>query len=101
MMFDYSLTEKTSMIDKFFESKNHLKLLVIPKKLKHKYLCLLWIRDLFKPNKIYSEIEVNHVLMDVYEDYVLIRRMLIDYNLLERAKDGSAYWVKKDEKVKT
>ena len=31
----------------------------------------------------------------MYEDYVHIRRYLIEYGFLDRKADGSAYWVKK------
>lgn len=92
-MFVYTEEEKASMIDKFFQSKERLVLKDFPKKLKHRYLCLLWIQTLFEPKKMYTEKDINKILMNVYEDYVMIRRYLVDYQLLSRERDGSLYWV--------
>ncbi|WP_430073804.1 DUF2087 domain-containing protein [Priestia aryabhattai] len=47
----------------------------------------------FKKNTYYTEKEVNEVLKGVYEDFVMIRRYLIDYKLLNRNKEGTKYWV--------
>ena len=95
-MFEYTIEEKNAVIDKFFISRNNLKLLIFPKKQKHKYLCFLWIQSLFVKKRYYTEKEVNIILKDVYQDYVMIRRYLVDYGLLEREKDGSRYWKNKD-----
>lgn len=92
-MFEYTNEEKESMIDKFFISRDDLKFKSFPKKQKHKYLCLLWVKTLFEENTFYTEKEVNHILEDVYKDYVMIRRYLVDYQLLNREMDGSRYWV--------
>ncbi|MGE4571586.1 MAG: DUF2087 domain-containing protein [Candidatus Izemoplasmatales bacterium] len=92
-MFDYSLQEKEEVLNKFFIDKDKLTLIRFPKKLKQKYLCLLWIITLFDTNKAYSEKEVNQILEPVLDDYVMIRRYLVDYGLLKRELDGSKYWV--------
>ena len=42
----------------------------------------------------YSEVQVNEILKDIYPDYVTLRRYLIEYDYLERTRDGSAYWKK-------
>lgn len=39
--------------------------------------------------------EVNEILRPVYDDFVLLRRYLIDYKFLTREKDGSCYYVNK------
>ena len=49
----------------------------------------------FDENKKYSEAEVNEILKPVYDDFVLLRRYLIDYKFLMREKDGSSYCVNK------
>ncbi|WP_203247188.1 DUF2087 domain-containing protein [Sporosarcina beigongshangi] len=46
---------------------------------------------LFNPKKVYTEKEVNKVLVEVYEDYMLLRRELIDRGLLTRNSEGSEY----------
>lgn len=53
------------------------------------------ITTLFDENKKYSEVEVNEILRPVYDDFVLLRRYLIDYKFLTREKDGSCYYVNK------
>lgn len=53
------------------------------------------IATLFDENKKYSEVEVNEILKPVYDDFVLLRRYLIDYKFLTREKDGSCYYVNK------
>ena len=93
-MFDYTMEEKNAVIDKFFHTGDTLSLIRFPKKLKQKYLCLLWVIDLFDHDKQYTEKEVNHILKPVYGDYVMLRRYLVDFNLMDRKKDGSLYWPK-------
>jgi hypothetical protein len=91
-MFDFQPSEKKEVLEKYFNQEDGLSLVLFPKKQKQKYLCLLWIKDLFSPGKIYTEREVNEILKKVYPDFVMIRRYLIDYHLLYRKADGSSYW---------
>lgn len=91
-MFDFQPSEKQEVLEKYFNQENGLSLVLFPKKQKQKYLCLLWIKDLFALGKIYTEKEVNEILRKVYPDFVMIRRYLIDYRLLCRKTDGSSYW---------
>lgn len=63
-----------------------------PKKQKDKLVILNRLSGLFEAGRTYSEPEVNAVLMPVHDDYVTIRRYLIEYNFLDRKADGSAYW---------
>ena len=44
----------------------------------------------------YTEKEINHKLVNYYEDYALLRRYLVDFGLLERSKDCSVYIRKQD-----
>ncbi len=44
----------------------------------------------FIPGVRYTELEVNRELMAVYDDYVTLRRGLIDFGLMDRA--GGQYW---------
>jgi DNA-binding HxlR family transcriptional regulator len=47
----------------------------------------------FEPEKQYTERDVNVILEEIYEqDYVTLRRYLVDYGYLDRSRDGSAYW---------
>lgn len=49
----------------------------------------------FEANQQYSEKEVNAIIQAIilFEDYVLIRRELIDFGYLGRTNDGRAYWL--------
>jgi hypothetical protein len=62
-----------------------------PKKQKEKLVILDRIALCFETGKEYAEKEVNSILSGMTEDYVTIRRYLIDYGLLERQPGGTAY----------
>ncbi|GAB1810124.1 DUF2087 domain-containing protein [Priestia megaterium] len=69
------------------------RLIQIPKKEKKRVIILLYISRKFQKNTYYTEKEVNEILKSVFEDFVMIRRYLIDYKLLNRNKEGTKYWV--------
>ncbi|WP_176586222.1 DUF2087 domain-containing protein [Priestia megaterium] len=69
------------------------RLIQIPKKEKKRAVILLYISRKFQKNTYYTEKEVNEILKDLFEDFVMIRRYLIDYKLLNRNKEGTKYWV--------
>lgn len=92
-MFAYTETEKQEVLEKYFEITDSFSLMIFPKKQKLKYLCLLWIQTQFKKGTEYSEKKVNEILKDIYPDYVMLRRYLVDYGLLFRELDGSKYWI--------
>lgn len=91
-MFEYTNEELQIVKEKYFLNTDSLILRQFPKKLKLKYLCLVWIQDVFEKDTVYTEKEVNQILDQVYPDYVTIRRFLIDYGFLDRKSDGSSYW---------
>jgi hypothetical protein len=47
----------------------------------------------FEPGQFYTEPEVNEILVELFDDHVFARRLLISWNLLERTLDGSSYWL--------
>ncbi len=63
-----------------------------PKRQKEKLVLLRRIAELFEPVRRYKEKEVNAILLPVWDDYVTIRRYLIEYRFLDRKPDGSEYW---------
>ncbi|MFS0619182.1 DUF2087 domain-containing protein [Priestia megaterium] len=69
------------------------RLIQIPKKEKKRVIILLYISRKFQKNTYYTEKEVNEILKDVFEDFVMIRRYLIDYKFLNRNKEGTKYRV--------
>jgi hypothetical protein len=48
---------------------------------------------LFEPGKQYTETEVNILLMQLFEDHVFARRMMIENQILDRTANGSSYWL--------
>jgi hypothetical protein len=63
---------------------------------KHKKLLVIirWLATLFEPDRMYSEGEVNAVLKPIYaEDYISLRRDLVDLGYLRRERGGGKYWL--------
>lgn len=81
--------EKSDMLKKYFDGK---KLLHFPKKQKIKLILLQHISGMFEAEKIYSEKEVNEIIKIAFDDYVTIRRYLIEYSFMDRKRDGTQYW---------
>lgn len=48
---------------------------------------------LFEPGRQYTETEINILLMQLFEDHVFARRMMIENGILDRTANGSSYWV--------
>ena len=70
------------------------KLTRIPGKLKKANVIVKWLATLFRPGPVYSEADVNTIIKSVYaEDYVSLRRDLVDYGYLKREGGGAKYWV--------
>lgn len=76
-------------IDKFFCGDV---LICYPRKIAMKYMVLEKIVKNFEPGKKYTEKEVNDILKKVYDDYILLRRSLVESCLLCRTEDGRQYW---------
>lgn len=75
-----------------FESLEPLKLRVFSAKEKRKVVALTKIVEQFEPGRTYTEKEVNGILRDIFDDYVTLRRYLIEYGFLERTRDCRTYW---------
>lgn len=93
----YNVTneEKEEILKKYFPEGIKSPLIKFPPKEKQRLVVLREITQLLKHDQIYTEKEINQILENVYYDYVLIRRYLIEYGLLDRKMDGSQYWVVK------
>ena len=64
----------------------------LPGKQKKMSVILRWLATLFQPDRLYIEAEVNAVLKAVYaEDYISLRRDLVDMGYLRRDRAGSKY----------
>ena len=93
----YAVTEEEQkeITKKFLPEGLHGRLKKFPPKEKQRLIILREITGLFEKDRIYPEKEINQILEAIYDDYVLIRRYLIEYGFLERKSDGSQYWLKK------
>ncbi len=66
----------------------------LPSKQKKRNIILRWLATQFRPDRHYAEAEVNEVIKAVYEnDYVALRRDLIDMGYLRRERGGGDYWL--------
>lgn len=86
--------ENEKILKSYFDTEGKLKLL--PNKEKKKLVILNYLIDRFEKEKEYTEKEVNEILKPFFDDYVYLRRSLIDYRLLNRKDDGRAYWVEQE-----
>lgn len=71
-------------------------LVSIPKKESYKRIMLLWAVSFFELNTSYTELQVNRVLSQLYPDYAVLRRYLVDYGFLLRDERGLTYEVNRD-----
>jgi len=90
-MFEFSALDKEKVLSGYFTSLDPLKLREFPAKQKRKYIVLSIIADTI-PEKTFSEMELNFILSEIHDDFVTIRRALIDYRFMERTRDGKSYW---------
>ena len=78
-----------------FLSLEPLRLKNFPAKEKKKIVVLVEIAGQFRRDVSYTEKEVNALLAEIYpEDYVTLRRYLIEYGFMDRTQNGSAYWLR-------
>lgn len=92
----YGITEdkRRKTIETYFDGKTGA-LRQFPAREKKKIIVLNEIVKNFKPGQAYSEKEVNRILQRIFEeDYVSLRRYLIEYGFMERSDDCRVYRVK-------
>jgi predicted transcriptional regulator len=65
----------------------------IPTKRKKFEAILRYVVRAFEPGKRYTEKEVSEILGQFNKDTAVLRRGLVDYQMMAREPDGSAYWV--------
>lgn len=58
-----------------------------------KIVVLKMITTLFDVNKQYTEEQVKEILKPVYDDFVLLKRYIVDCHFLCCEKDGNCYFV--------
>lgn len=66
------------------------RLVRFPAKYSKQLVVLDRLSTLFEPGRTYEEVEVNRILMAVHDDYVTLRRALVDGEFLDR--EFGYYW---------
>ncbi len=93
----YAMTveEYESVLKQYFPDGPDGQLNAFPRKEKRKVAVLRHIASRLERGTKYTEKEMNELLKQAWaEDYVLLRRYLIEYGFVDRKDDCSAYWVK-------
>lgn len=87
--------ERDKILEKYFIFRPSLKLKTFKMKEKNRIVVLGKIVECFETGQRYTESKVNEILSRIYEnDYVAVRRSLIEYGFMERQDNGKAYWIK-------
>jgi hypothetical protein len=66
------------------------RLTTIPAQRKKRLLVLRYLAEQFKPGERYPEADVNWILGRFHPDYALLRRLLVDEELMRR--QAGIYW---------
>lgn len=92
----YAITEKEreEVISRYLPEGIHGKVKEFPRKEKRKLIILSEIIQRFQRDHKYTEKEVNEILKTAFDDFVTLRRYMIEYGFMGREQDGSYYWVK-------
>ena len=74
----------------------------IPAPNKTKKPVLAYLTDKFEVQRKYTEKEVNEIISKwhTFNDYFILRRLLVDHNFFERTSNGAQYWVVENEEEK-
>ncbi len=86
--------ERQTILQNVFISLEPLKLKVFSKKEKKKIVILGRVAEEFQTGVRYTEPQVNDILLEIWDDFVTMRRYLVEYGFMDRTRDGSAYWKK-------
>lgn len=91
------MSHKNVNISAFLDDTGRIKQIPVPNRTK--VPVLKYLAEKFEPGRDYSEKEVNRIIdvWHTFNDYFILRRLLIDYNLLGRVPDGTRYWVVEEE----
>lgn len=93
--YKVTVEESEQILKKYFPNGLDGALKTFVLKEKSKLVVLRHIATKFAQDKIYTEKEINAILLPIYADYVTIRRYLIEYGFLDRKTDCSQYWLLK------
>jgi hypothetical protein len=82
-----ALMEVTKTMEPYFRDG---RLVVVPRRRAARLAVLDFLAGLFEPGRKYTEEEVNAALSRFHPDYCLLRRYMVDEELMDR-RDG-VYW---------
>lgn len=86
-----------SILQKYFRQGLAGPLSKFPNREKTRYAIVRHLAERFASDAVYTEKEINDILQEIYPDYAILRRYLIDYRFLSRNPEGSSYWVTKTQ----
>jgi hypothetical protein len=81
--YDAARRDQERLVGRLFHDG---RLAQIPAKRKTRAGALLEVLTRFEPGRVYTEPEVNQVLLGVHPDFAYLRRELVNYHYLERAE---------------
>lgn len=79
-----------STIERFFDKDGRLPQLPVRPETQRELAAHLG--SFFSEEREYLESEVNDTLMQFSDEYIALRRMLVDFAVLERDRYGARYW---------
>jgi hypothetical protein len=89
-MFDHTYESIEAVLSVYVDTTEKI-IKQYPAKRKKQWAILFYLHQFFDFDKNYSESDVNDILRPWFEDYVRLRRDLIDFHFLRRKDDGSIY----------
>ncbi|MDJ1114775.1 DUF2087 domain-containing protein [Microbacterium dauci] len=88
-VLEATATPRREGIDRFLEGK---RIAQYPADLTTRAGLLAWVaRDALAPDEVLTEPEINERLLPYAEDVAVLRRYLVDHELVERTPDGAEY----------
>lgn len=79
-----------STVGRFFNGEGRIA--AFPVKADRKLQLLRYLAEQFERDERYSESEVDEVLARYYDDYIYLRRSLIEFGLFDRDSSTAMYW---------
>lgn len=86
-----SVSDERKVLEAMTLSIDPLRLNSIPARENKKIIILRKICEGLDEHKVYNEEEINSYLQEIYDDYVSLRRYLIEYGFLHRTMDCKYY----------
>jgi hypothetical protein len=81
-VYEDARNEQERLVARLFDDG---RLAQIPAKRKTRAAALLEVLTRFEPGRVYTEPEVNRILLGVHPDFAYLRRELVNYHYLQRA----------------